>query len=662
MPSRDERTAAVPAGALAEERTGLGAGTAALALALVAAVAVGGAISALVNYDLVGLGHLPRVAVFCVFLLVLVNALVARLGARRPFSTAQLAFVYIAILVMAGFPGQQLVTYLYFAMIGSQYYAAGQGNEFATEVIPYIKSWMVPSMDPESPEIAWAFHGLPDGGAVPWASWVRPLLAWTPLLLALLLIQLSASVLLRQRWEEERLTYPLAQVPVDLVTYGDPKAAFPRVFAQWIFWVGFAIPVLVYTKNALSFYYPDIRRINTTPNLGVLFGTPPWTNLDYFPVQFYFESIGATYLIPTATAFSLWFFWVLRRFQYVARDQMGLLNNAQYAERQGVGAYNLLAVLYLWGARKTILPALARAVGLRPPRAADDDADASAPSWAVYGLVGGLATVALWGRAAGVPVPAMLATMGVWLAGLVVVSRLVAESGLFCVWTPATPVQTLVVSAWPGKDPLGPQAVTGLAFIGYKISDTASATMANILQGFRVSDLAKLRLPSAVWLMVGAMLVALFASHPPSLHAMYSHGVYDLGWWCKEAPRGLPDTVHNQTTALARFNWADGYAPMVWGAVITAGLHGARMMWHQFPLQALAYAASMGPSWMMDRYGFSIFLGWALKSSLLRFGSVSLYNRMRPFSVGLIVGNACVLLFWTLYHYFRPIDGVLVIE
>lgn len=649
--------------AVEDPRAGLGAGTAVVALVLVAASAAGGAVSALVNYDLIGLGHLPRIALFCVFLLLLVNAVWTKLLGRRPFSTVQLAFVYIAILVMAGFPGQQLVTYLYFTMIGAQYYAAGAGNDFSKEVIPHLKPWLVPSMDPEGPEISWAFHGLPDGGAVPWASWVRPLLMWTPLLIAVLMIQTGVAALLRKRWEEERLTYPLAQAPLDFMRYESPRAAFPKVFGSWLFWIGFVIPTLVYTKNALSFYYPDIRKINTTPNLGVLFGAPPWSNLDYFPVQFYFEMIGATYLIPTATAFSLWFFWIARRLQYVARDQMGLLNHAQYTERQGIGAYHLLAALYIWGARKTIVPAFRRAFGLGPrPGEEPREGEPLAPSWAVWVLIVGVAIVVGWTYAAGAPPVATLAVLGVWLVGLIVLSRLVAESGLFCVWTPMLAPHGVVVPAWPGKEPLGPQAVTGLCVLGSKIGDTASATMANILQGFHLGDLAKLRQPGVMGLMAAALIVGLFVSHPPALSAMYSHGVYDLGWWCKEAPRSFPDNVHNLSTALTRYTWADAWTPILWGAAVTGALHACRMLWHQFPLQALAYAACLGPSWMMDRYGFSIFLGWALKSSLLRFGSVGLYNRLRPFSVGLIAGNSCVLLFWTIYHWFRPIDGVLVIE
>ena len=41
--------------------------TAVVALVFVVVIAVGGAYAALVRYDLVGLGHLPRVAIFSLF-------------------------------------------------------------------------------------------------------------------------------------------------------------------------------------------------------------------------------------------------------------------------------------------------------------------------------------------------------------------------------------------------------------------------------------------------------------------------------------------------------------------------------------------------------------------------------------------------------------------
>jgi len=609
-----------------------------------------------VNYDLVGLGHLPRVAVFCVVALLVVNALARLTVGKRLFSSPQLLFVYVAILVIAGFPGQRLVTYLYFGMVGPQYHALGQGNEFATEVLPYIKPWMVPAKEGDDPVIAHAFHGLPDGEPVPWRAWVMPLIAWTPFFAALLALQLCVSMLLRRRWDEERLTYPLARVPVELTRYDSPTDLVPAMFRSRLFWAAFLIPVALHTKNALSFYYPEIRRINLTPNLGVLFGTRPWTNFDFFPVQMYFAPMGATYLVPTATACSLWFVWILRRFLFVARDQMGLMNQEQYVMRMGGGAYLLLAALYLWGARRTIARAF------RASATEDDEpgAEPAAPRWALVGAAVSTAVLGGWGMKAGATPQAVLALVALWMAALIVLARLVAESGMFCVWAPMSPFEGEVVRSWPGR--LTPQCTTALCYMGFNMSDTASASLANFLQALKVGDLGKLRAPSALWLMVGAMVVAYFASHPPSLYAIYSHGIYDLGWWCKGAPLGLPNNVHSLTTGLTRYDWRDGFSPMVWGALCAGALHAGRILWHRWPLQALAYAATLGPNWMMDRYGFSIFLGWAVKALLLRFGSVSLYNRMRPFPMGLIVGNACVLLFWTIYHYFRPIDGVLVTE
>jgi hypothetical protein len=271
---------------------GLRPSTALVAVVLSVAVAAGGAVSALINYDLVGLGHLPRVGVFIVFVLIAVNALSMVIVRRRALSSGQIAFIYMAILVMAGIPGQQLVTYLYLGMIGSQYYAYGQGNDYATEVIPYLKPWLVPSMDPEGPVIAWAFHGLPWGESIPWQAWVRPLACWTPYILALLGLQICLASLFRRRWDQERLTYPLARVPVELASYRTGADAVPELLRSRLFWAAFVLPVAVYTQKALSFHNPDIRGVNLYKDIGVVFGAAPWSNLDYLPLHIYFESIG----------------------------------------------------------------------------------------------------------------------------------------------------------------------------------------------------------------------------------------------------------------------------------------------------------------------------------------------------------------------------------
>ncbi|MBP7559683.1 MAG: hypothetical protein KBA64_04305 [Armatimonadetes bacterium] len=644
---------------------GLRPSTALVAVVLSVAVAAGGAVSALINYDLVGLGHLPRVGVFIVFVLIAVNALSMVIVRRRALSSGQIAFIYMAILVMAGIPGQQLVTYLYLGMIGSQYYAYGQGNDYATEVIPYLKPWLVPSMDPEGPVIAWAFHGLPWGESIPWQAWVRPLACWTPYILALLGLQICLASLFRRRWDQERLTYPLARVPVELASYRTGADAVPELLRSRLFWAAFVLPVAVYTQKALSFHNPDIRGVNLYKDIGVVFGAAPWSNLDYLPLHIYFESIGATYLIPTSVGFSLWFFWLFRRLIYVYRDMRGLMDHPQYLTQQGIGAYAVLAGLCLWGSRKTLMQGIRGMIGLRQDPDTDPesphDRHPMKPAAAMWGIVVCLVVIVAWGRAAGVGAGPVLVTVGLYVIGLIVVCRLVAEMGLFAVWTPMFPPQEITAKLWGTFSPLDQQSTTGLCYLGWKIQDSASATVANVLQGFKISELSQLKDSSGLWLMVVALLAAILAAHPASIHAIYNQGVYDLGWWPSSVGDDLAAQIHSLSTVLVPYK-REAYEAMAHGALIVTGLHLLRTHYHRFPLLAFAYGAALGPQFMMDRYGFSIFIGWCVKSALLKYGGISTHNRVRPAALGLICGNACVLMFWTIVHYFAPVSGVLVTE
>jgi len=644
----------------AAERLGIAPLTVVASLAFVAAVAAGGAFSALVNYDLVGFGHLPRAAVFCCLILIAVNAVLSRLRAKRLFSTAQLAFVYIAVLVMAGFPGQQLVTYLYLGMIGSQYYSLASGNEYATEVLPHLKSWMVPDLDPESPAISWAFHGLPYHASVPWQPWVTPLLAWTPLVFALLLLQVSVASLLRKRWDEERLTYPLAQAPVEFIRYASGRAAVPELMRSKLFWAMFLIPVVVHTKNAFHFQNPYIGEWNLQKNIGVIFGQPPWSYFDNLPLFVYFECMGATYMIPVATGFSLWFFWLLRRFIYVYRTQRGLINHDAYLKYQGLGAYTFLAGLCVWGARHTLRQAVSETLSRDARR--DDSAEPMPPRLAVWGVLVSFVVIVGWGMAAGGSPLATFLLALFYVIALIVLSRLVAESGLYAIWTPFDPPQEVVAKLWPQKAGLPNAIVTPLCYMGWKTQDLASATMANVMQGYKVGELVGLRPRSVLWVMAASLFVAYFASHPSSLYALYSNGVYGLGWWPRGAAESVPRQIHDYTAARTAFTWSEGYVGMVHGAIIVGGLYLLRTFYHQLPFQPFAYAAALGPQFMMDRYGFSIFCGWLVKYLVLKYGGVGTHNKVRPAALGLIAGNSFILLFWTIVHYFRPIEGVLVIE
>jgi hypothetical protein len=621
-------------------------------------VAAGGAFSALVRYDLVGFGHLPRSAVFMCFLLLLINVFWQRLTGRRAFSSQQLVLVFVAVMVMSGFPGQQLVTYLYIGLVGCQHYASPE-NKWQDLFFDYIPNWLVPSKDPDDPAVRFAFYGLPPGKSIPWGEWVGPLAVWTPYIVALLVLGATMAALLRRRWaDEEHMLFPLAQIPVEMLSYDTERAWLPRVFRSWLFWVAFAIPTLLYSKNALHYYLPAIPLTDLTPDIGVVFTGRPWNLLNWFPYYYYFEMMGITYLVSDEMGFSLWFFWILRRLGSVLREMVGLTNHAEYFEHQGLGAYTVLCLVYLWYARHSLRQIAEKALlGTGP---FDDRREPMSARVMFWGFLGSLAVIIAWGHALGAAWWGPVALIGLYSISLVVLMRIVSEAGMFAVWTPFGDQERLLVRV-AGVDAVGPRNLTALSFMGYKIRDTASLTPANIIQGYKMADLANLN-PRSVWAMtVMALLVALFASHIPSLYAIYTHSIPGLGWWPKGSGAALGQGLAGLLMGSQRYE-AGNYGNMGLGAAVVLGLNFMRQHFAWWPFHPLAFTALMGPEWMGDRYGFSIFLGWLVRNLTQRFGGYKAYRVGRTAAVGIIVGNAVVLLAWTIAHYFHPIADVLITE
>jgi hypothetical protein len=628
-------------------------------MVLVIAVAVGGAFSALVRYDLIGFGHLPRAALYPVFLLILLNALVIAFRKRQWFNTRRLAYIYVAILVMAGFPGQQLVTYLYLTMIGAQGYATPE-NKYVETFMQYVPAWMVPSTDPESPAIRWAMQGVPMGRGMPWQPWVWPLLAWTPVLISVLVIQMTLAVWFRKRWaDQERVLFPLARIPVDMIQYDNPTAAWPACFRSPWFWMAFAVPVLLYSKNALHYYFPGIPETKLMNDIGVVFPSRPWSVLNGFQYNTYFEMMGITYLVQDDMGFSLWFFWIFRKLVMVAREGYGIGSHDDFFTQQGLGAYVLLVGVYLWLARAQIKDVYRKAV--YNDASIDDSREPMSYRTAFWGFWIAVAVFLGWARTAGAGMWYTGVFLLLYLVSSTVLTRLVAEGGMFAVWTPFIPPDQEVNRIF-GPKIVGARTTTILRYLGSKMGDSASSTMANILQGYKVGDLADLHPRSTAIMIFAALVVALFASHPSALYAIYSRSVPDLGWWPKTAFVGFGSGLVQFLQAPQIFTGAN-YANMALGAGFTLFLQIMRQRYTWWFFHPLAYVAiAGGPEWMGDRYGFSIVVGWTVRKIVQRFGGYHAYNTVRPAAIGIIAGNAVVLLTWSIVHYFHPITGVLITE
>ena len=118
---------------------------------------------------------------------------------------------------------------------------------------------------------------------------------------------------------------------------------------------------------------------------------------------------------------------------------------------------------------------------------------------------------------------------------------------------------------------------------------------------------------------------------------------------CREVardPRTLAD--HAIVGAAARIvepvgpNWA-GWLHTGLGGLAMGLLMVAQRVWLWWPLHPIGYPISSVFSWM----AFNAFLAWLVKSIVLKYGGPRLFRKVRPFFLGLIIGQFAIYgVFW----------------
>ena len=152
------------------------------------------------------------------------------------------------------------------------------------------------------------------------------------------------------------------------------------------------------------------------------------------------------------------------------------------------------------------------------------------------------------------------------------------------------------------------------------------------------------------WVMVAAILVTLVSSFWLILWAAHDHGAVNLEpWFFTANARNTIDFVAYKINNPVSFSttpeivWPRALWSAVGGAVM-AGLIFARHHWLWWPLHPLGFAVSA--SNIVTRAWFSIFLGALIKAIVLKYGGVRLYLAVRPFFLGMVMGQLSAAGVW----------------
>ena len=92
-------------------------------------------------------------------------------------------------------------------------------------------------------------------------------------------------------------------------------------------------------------------------------------------------------------------------------------------------------------------------------------------------------------------------------------------------------------------------------------------------------------------------------------------------------------------------------AEVGFGAGMTMLLAGVHHRFLGFPFHPVGYAVAGG--WEMCHLWFSIFLAWAIKGSILRYGGIRTYRRFVPLFLGVVLGQHVVGGAWAIIGELR---------
>ncbi len=597
----------------------------------------------------IGFLQMPPAAIGIFFFLVLLNKGMRRLGRRLRLSSTELVMIYMMMVVACMVSSRGIMEKIIPLFVTSNYYA-NPSNQWTELFSPHLKKWIVafdPSGPTQQPVTKAFFEGLRGGESIPWALWALPLACWGVLVLLVIFAFLCIATILRRQWvDNEKLSFPLVQLPLELSREGEGQG----ILKNRLLWGGMALPAIVFTVNGLHNIAPSIPQITLSAYLNPFFVNRPWNEIYWTSIYLSFAAIGFFFLLPSEILFSLWFFALFARFQDVVAASFGMeiprmpmYGTHVFVAYQVVGAYVVLAGYLLFVA----VPHLKRVVRSAWTGIGGEDQNELLPyPVAFWGLIVSFALILFWCRLAG---------MSLWVAALqffvflfivaMVMTRSTAEAGVLMTETSFRPVDFYRMFA-PATN-LGPSNLTVMAFTDAAfMRDQRGLLLTGFLDGLKIADGARMSRASMRWVFIIGVVAAMLVAGAIHLWLPYTKGGMNLYgyayngnnyWAFREA--------ETQIRGAATPDWQPKTFCVI-GVVFALFLSYMRALYFWWPLHPLGYALCI--SWTMSVFWFSCLIAWVIKSVFLRYGGMKLYIRARPWFLGMVLGEFGMAVVWAL--------------
>lgn len=571
-------------------------------------------------------------------------------------------YIYAATLVGTGvYNGINRFLPVYTA---AQYFQSPDNNY--AQIAETYPEWFIPK---DRELIRQFYEGAT--GSVDLTPWLSTIALWTVFFAVLWFTLLCLCSLLRRHWvEDERLAFPLVQVPL-YISGLSPKAGgkSQSIWRQPLMWAGFVIVTVHFITIMAHAANPAVPTLGPGYDVGQFFTEKPLDALArYFRFIHNPQLVGLAYFAPQDICFSMFFFFFVIKFLMLFYRVAGLQEPSGFPFfwEMAAGAFVGIAIYYAWSGREYFARLWQniwngpQAEGAAPP-------DPHAPfsyRVAAVGATVGFIFVCAWYIAVGMSwwIPPVF--FGLIILFATIFTRGRAEAGIgslasYPFWQASRQIKSF----------LGTRALTRggdltnlsmLASLIYLHFGNYPETMTFQIESLKISEDAQLRTGGMTRLISLALIVGVVAMMWFSVSAFYewggntlAGGVTEGGYAVRITQRQLadvsgvaegnhrpPDTARNAFTIGA--------------LLFTLLLVAIRVRWLRFPLHPLGWV-------MTTPYGYAywgpFFAAWLVKWVILKVGGVRLYNAMIPFFIGLIVGQIfSISILWQIVALFMPED------
>ena len=580
---------------------------------------------------------------FTLLVLIGLNAICKRYAPEAALKQGELITIYVMLCMGSSLPGNNFLEALVLT-IGHAFWFATPENEWSELFFRYVPDWL--AIKDKN-----ALRGFYEGESSIYnleniTIWLKPLIFWGSFAIVWLLTLLCIVILVRKQWtENEKLSYPIIQLPLALTQNGTGNV----LFKNRLFLLGFGLTALLTLINGLHFHFPSVPNFRLRTEIGHLFTEKPWNAIGWMPLAVYPWVVGITFFIPLDLCFSAWFFYLFGKSQMILGNLMGLrsLPGFPYLFQQTTGAWLGLFFIALWLTRKHLKEIFLQSLGFRSKNSKGSFSKTELTGYrmALAGVVLGLSFLVLFcvfgGMSFWVAIPFFIL-----LAALeTTVTRMRAELGPPVHEVELVGPDSIMVTLF-GTRRLGGKNLTMLSYLYFTDRTVSSHTMPHELEAFKMVKLLNINSKRLVLAMITALVVGLISGFWVLLYSAYRSGVDTgftayvgigsesinrLAWWVQE-PRGT--------------NYPElGFIGIGLFFSLIMMFFRVRFLW--WPLHPVGYVLSSS-GWIINYIWFSFLLSWFIKWLILKHGGIKTYRSAIPFFLGLILGEYTVGCLWNL--------------